>query len=373
MGGATPKQFLDLAGVPILVRTVKAFVDLDVIQCAAVVLPAEHRAESEKLLGLHLPEKSFAKILFADGGVTRQDSVKAGLDRLPQEIDVVLVHDGARPMISPDVIYNCMEGAARHGAVIAAVKVKDTLKVVDSTSTIERTVDRSRLYQAQTPQAAQRQLLEQAFERAAEDNFIGTDEASLLEHAGITVHVVQGSERNLKITRPGDLELAANLVKEVTSMKIGHGFDAHRFVEGRKLIIGGVDIPFPRGLAGHSDADVLTHALIDAILGALGEGDIGRHFPDSDEKYKGSHSLKLLEQIMELAQKKNIRICNVDITVICELPKLAPYLETIKSNLARSCRTSPEAINIKATTTEQMGYTGRAEGIAAHAVVLMRS
>lgn len=154
-------------------------------------------------------------------------------------------------------------------------------------------------------------------------------------------------------------------------MRIGHGFDAHRFVQGRKLILGGVDIPFELGLAGHSDADVLVHALMDALLGALGEGDIGRHFPDTDEQYRGADSFKLLEQVMDLVQAKGMSLVNADITVICQRPKLAPYLATMQSNLAAVCNTTPDRINIKATTTEKMGYTGRGEGIAAHAVVLL--
>ncbi|MCW5211602.1 2-C-methyl-D-erythritol 2,4-cyclodiphosphate synthase [Desulfobulbus sp. TB] len=154
-------------------------------------------------------------------------------------------------------------------------------------------------------------------------------------------------------------------------MRIGHGFDAHRFLQGRKLILGGVDIPYEQGLAGHSDADVLVHALMDALLGALGVGDIGRHFPDTDEQYRGADSLKLLEQVIELVQAKEMSLVNADITVICQHPKLAPYLATMQSNLAAVCNTTPERINIKATTTEKMGYTGRGEGIAAHAVLLL--
>lgn len=154
-------------------------------------------------------------------------------------------------------------------------------------------------------------------------------------------------------------------------MRIGHGFDAHRFAQGRKLILGGVEIPFELGLAGHSDADVLVHALMDALLGALGEGDIGRHFPDTDEQYRGADSLKLLEQIIDLVQEKGMSLVNADITVVCQCPKLAPYLASMQSNLAAVCNTTPERINIKATTTEKMGYTGRGEGISAHAVLLL--
>jgi 2-C-methyl-D-erythritol 4-phosphate cytidylyltransferase/2-C-methyl-D-erythritol 2,4-cyclodiphosphate synthase len=184
-----------------------------------------------------------------------------------------------------------------------------------------------------------------------------------------------GSEENIKITRPGDLRIAAALLQEDQekgeAMRIGHGFDAHRLVEGRKLILGGVDIPYQLGLAGHSDADVLVHALMDALLGALGAGDIGRHFPDTNEQYRGADSLKLLEQVMALVKAKNMRLVNADITVVCQQPKLAPHLATMQNNLAAVCGATPELINIKATTTEEMGYTGRGEGISTHAVVLL--
>jgi 2-C-methyl-D-erythritol 4-phosphate cytidylyltransferase/2-C-methyl-D-erythritol 2,4-cyclodiphosphate synthase len=218
-------------------------------------------------------------------------------------------------------------------------------------------------------------LLERAYEYAEATEFIGTDEASLLEHAGVSVSVVMGSEKNIKITRPEDLRIAAALLQDYRekgdAMRIGHGFDAHRLVEGRKLILGGVDIPYELGLAGHSDADVLVHALMDALLGALGAGDIGRHFPDTDEQYRGADSLKLLERVMELVAARKMRLVNADITVVCQQPKLAPHLATMQGNLAAVCGASPEQINIKATTTEKMGYTGRGEGIAVHAVVLL--
>ncbi|MCI5138637.1 MAG: 2-C-methyl-D-erythritol 2,4-cyclodiphosphate synthase, partial [Candidatus Electrothrix sp. AR1] len=283
-----------------------------------------------------------------------------------------------RPLVSAEIIDRCLAGVEEHGAVIAAVPVKDTLKEVEEVeggTEIIGTVDRSQLWHAQTPQAMDLHLLERAYEYAAATEFIGTDEASLLEHAGVSVSVVMGSEENIKITRPEDLRIAATLLREnqegETAMRIGHGFDAHRLVEGRKLILGGVEIPYQLGLAGHSDADVLVHALMDALLGALGAGDIGRHFPDTDEQYRGADSLKLLEQVMALVKAKGMKLVNADITVVCQQPKLAPHLATMQSNLAAVCATTPELINIKATTTEEMGYTGRGEGIAAHAVVLL--
>ena len=199
-----------------------------------------------------------------------------------------------------------------------------------------------------------------------------TDEASLLELGSIPVHVVEGSEKNIKITRPEDLAIAEKLMEsEKKEKRIGHGYDAHRFADGRKLILGGVEIPYEYGLAGHSDADVLCHAVCDAILGAIGQGDIGSHFPDSDDQYKGISSLVLLESVIKLADAKGYRIINIDVTVVCQKPKLAPYLVTIRQNLAGCCRIEDGRVNIKATTTEKMGFVGRLEGIGCHAVVFI--
>ncbi len=372
MGAAVPKQFLTLAGEPILVRTVRRFLLSDDVDTVVVVVPATHEEQTRQLLEHHLEEGLPDRLIFAVGGATRQESVRAGLHALPPRIDIVLVHDGARPLVSGEVIRRCIAGAREHGAVIAAVPVKDTLKQVAASGRIIRTVDRAHLWQAQTPQAARRDLLEQAHGLADASGFTGTDEASLLEHAGQPVFVVQGDEGNIKITRPGDMALAAGLLQGEDMMKIGHGFDAHRLVEGRELVLGGVAIDFDRGLLGHSDADVLTHALIDAILGAAGAGDIGSHFPDSDERYHGISSIRLLEETVTLAAQGGLQLANGDLTILCQRPRLAPHLAAMRENLAAACRVAPDRINIKATTTEQMGYTGRGEGIAAHAVVLLR-
>jgi len=372
-GHARPKQFLELAGLPILVRTCRAFLDLESIRSVVVAAPTDFLHHTIDLLHAHLPPSQTERLLVTTGGATRQDSVRAGLASLPAEIELVLVHDAARPLVDRATILRCLHGATQFGAVIAAVPVKDTLKQVGDNDTIAATVDRSCLWQAQTPQAARRLLLERAFTEAARTGFTGTDEASLLEAAGIEVRVVAGSERNGKITRPEDLRVAEALLTEECPMKIGHGFDAHRLVAGRKLILGGVTIDYELGLDGHSDADVVAHALTDALLGALGAGDIGRHFPDSDPQYKGIDSLLLLAQVQQLAEARHYQLGNADITIVCQRPRLAPYLEQMQAQLARCCRVAPEAINIKATTTEKMGYTGRSEGIAAHAVVLLRS
>ena len=372
MGGNRPKQFLNLCGQPLLVRTCRQFLTLTAITSIVIVAHPDHEVETKEMLFAHLPKHIHHKLLFVQGGALRQDSVHAGLKVLPPIIEVVLVHDAARPFIDEATIVRTIDGALTHGAVIAAVPVNDTLKrVTEGTHIIATTVDRSGLWQAQTPQAADRKLLLSAFNNAAATGFQGTDEASLLEHLGVEVQVVQGNEKNLKITHPGDMQLAEKLLSHEKTMKIGHGYDAHRLVSDRKLILGGVEIKYHLGLDGHSDADVVCHALTDAILGAMGAGDIGRHFPDSDNQYKNISSILLLEQIVKKAQQVGLQLTNADITIICQQPKLAGYLTDMQDALARGCAVSPQAVNIKATTTEKMGFTGRGEGISAHAVVLM--
>ncbi len=364
-----PKQYHLLAGTPILVHSVRRFKDNAHIGRIVIVVPADFQEMTKDLLDRYGLWDSSLDVIA--GGVRRQDSVLNGLNLLDDSTGVVLVHDGARPLVSKELINRCYEGALLHGAVIAAIPVKDTLKRCDQDRNILSTVDRGELWQAQTPQAAQYRLLKRAYD-LIEDRDV-TDEASLLESAGIPVKVVEGTETNFKITRPQDLIIAEKIMQTSTSKhpRIGHGFDAHRLVPNRKLILGGVEIPYDLGLAGHSDADVLTHALCDALLGAMGEGDIGRHFPDTDARYKDVSSLSLLEHVAGLALKRGFCLGNADITLVCQAPKIAPFIQEMTQNLARACRSQSDRINVKATTTEKMGYPGRGEGISCHAVVLM--
>ncbi len=363
-----PKQFLELAGKPVLVHTVSTFAQCSFIENIIVVVGEDRVASTMQMLTRFLPESS--KIKVVAGGRRRQDSVKNGLDEVAGDSEVILVHDGARPLVSEDLIKRCYTGIGKHGAVIAAVPVKDTLKKEDGNRTVFSTVDRTRLWRAQTPQGAKKQLLEKAYRLNGDDDV--TDESSLLEKAAIPVHIVAGEESNLKITRTEDFTLAESIISRKTgSIRIGHGFDAHRFAENRKLILGGVEIDHNRGLAGHSDADVVCHALCDALLGAIGTGDIGRHFPDNDDRYKGISSLVLLDQVVGQCISRGMILGNTDITIVCQAPKLASYLELMRNRLAEHCLVASKRINIKATTTEKMGYTGREEGIGCHAVVLL--
>lgn len=368
MGSAQPKQFLTLQGLPIILHTVGRFVEADCIDQIVVVLPEEWLEQTRLLLSNHFGAAG-QRISVTRGGILRQDSVFAGLQQVEDDIDIVLVHDGARPLVTPDLISAVYSSIRKYGAAIAAVPVKDTLKRQRADGIIDHTVDRDGLWQAQTPQGARKELLEQAFSECGDREF--TDEAALLEQAGFDVHLAEGQEQNFKITRPEDLGLAKKIMQQDHSLRIGHGYDAHRFVTGRPLVLGGVTIDHDQGLGGHSDADVLTHALCDAILGALGKGDLGHHFPDSDQRFKDIYSINLLREVVQLAADSGLGLVNGDITLICQAPKLAPHIADMKVKLAETCRVNPPQLNIKATTTEKMGFTGRREGIGCHAVVLL--
>lgn len=372
MGFDYPKQFHLLDGIPILVRTVDAFLQNPEIRRCIVVVPVEWIDVSKDLLKQH--GLNISRVSVCAGGRRRQDSVRAGLALLEQTVDIVLVHDGARPLVDQKTITRCCQAARTSGAAIAAIPVKDTLKKATDAGQILSTIDRQGLWQAQTPQAVRRLLLQKAYDEAGDAD--ATDEASLLERAGIPVTIVEGSESNLKITRPEDLRLAELIVQRNTpppTFRIGHGFDAHRFISGRPLVLGGITIPHEMGLAGHSDADVVTHALCDALLGAIGARDIGFHFPDSDASLSGVYSITLLEKVLQLVKQRGLCLANADITIICQAPRLAAHIPVMREKLAKGCQTDTDAINVKATTTERMGYTGREEGISCHAVVLLQS
>ena len=365
-----PKQYHLLAGLPILVHTVKAFIKNSHVTRIVVVVPVDWIEQTNTLFDQYKIDVS--NLVVVAGGRRRQDSVQAGLKILDDSTPVVLVHDAARPLVSNEVIDRCYFGALHHGACIAAVPVKDTLKRGNDTGRVAATIDRTSLWQAQTPQAVRKELLEKAYRLNGDADV--TDESSLLEKAAITVVLVEGAETNIKITRPEDLLLAEKIIRHdlTPKLRIGHGYDAHRFAENRKLVLGGITVPHSHGLAGHSDADVLTHALCDALLGALGLGDIGKHFPDTDPRFADVYSITLLEHVIALSHEQGYGIVNADITLVCQAPRLAPYLDQMKDLLRQTCNIDITALNIKATTTEKMGFTGRQEGISCHAVVLLQ-
>lgn len=299
------------------------------------------------------------------GGETRADSVRHGLAAAAG--DLVAIHDAARPFVSEAVITAALQAAAQTGAAAPAVPVKDTIKVADADGRVQNTPDRATLYAVQTPQCFSRKLYLEALERVTGDKaHLVTDDCSLFELAGFSVTLTQGDYENYKITTKEDLQ------KEKT-MRIGHGYDVHRLVEGRKLILGGVDIPYEKGLLGHSDADVLLHAIMDAVLGAAALGDIGKHFPDTDPAYKGADSLALTRAVAKLIAEHGYTVGNIDATILCQAPKLAPHIATMRQNIADAFGIPLDAVSVKATTEEHLGFTGEGLGIAAHAVALLEN
>ena len=297
------------------------------------------------------------------GGVTRADSVRAGLEAAAGAL--VAIHDAARPFISAAVITRTLQAAARTGAAAPAVPVKDTVKVAAADGRVQATPDRSTLFAVQTPQCFDRALYLRALRQVkGEAASAVTDDCSLFELAGLPVQLVEGDYANSKITTKEDL-------KGESEMRIGHGYDVHRLVEGRKLILGGVEIPYGKGLLGHSDADVLLHAIADALLGAAALGDIGKHFPDTDPRYAGADSLALLARVGALLHQAGYAVGNIDATVLCQAPKLAPHIPAMRENIARALRLAVDRVSVKATTEEKLGFTGAGQGIAAHAVALI--
>lgn len=299
------------------------------------------------------------------GGETRADSVRNGVAAAKGEL--VAIHDAARPFVSRAVITAALQEAAKTGAAAPAVPVKDTIKVAGTDGRVLDTPDRSTLYAVQTPQCFSRVLYLQALSAVTgEKARLVTDDCSLFELAGLPVSLTEGDYENYKITTKEDLQ------KEKT-MRIGHGYDVHRLVEGRKLILGGVEIPYEKGLLGHSDADVLLHAIMDAVLGAAALGDIGKHFPDTDPAYKGADSMALTRAVAELIRQHGYTVGNIDATILCQAPKLAPHIAAMRQNIATAFGVELDAISVKATTEEHLGFTGEGLGIAAHAVALLET
>lgn len=357
MGSGIPKQFLEIEGKPVLVKTVLAFSQNQYIDGFFVVTGKEYIDKTRDLL------EGIDKYMgVTAGGAERQDSIYNGLKMLPKDIDYVLVHDGARPFVTQNMINKVVEKTVEEDAAIAAVPVKDTIKTIEENGTVKSTLPRNQLRCIQTPQGFKKELILKAYESAFKEGYYGTDDAALVERVGAAIFVVDGEYGNIKITTKEDMPMEC---------RVGTGYDVHRFDKNRKLILGGVEILYEFGLLGHSDADVLVHAIMDALLGAAALGDIGRHFPDTDDKYKGISSMKLLEHVSNLLEDKGYRVGNVDATIIAQAPKLAPFIDDMKINIAETLKISHNKVNVKATTTEKLGFTGRKEGIAAEAVCIL--
>lgn len=364
-GAERPKQYLDLRGQSILRRTVEAFLRHPQVSAVRVVInPAFRDLYDEAVAGLDLPEP-------VAGGASRQESVRSGLEALADSApNLVLIHDAARPLIAADTVSAVIAALDTHPAAIAAVPVTDTLKR-GVEGVIVGTVDRDGLWRAQTPQGFRfPDIL--AAHRAAVGLEL-TDDAAVAERSGLPVALVPSPEENFKVTTPDDLARAARVLDSALGdVRTGMGFDVHRFAEGDHVTLCGVRVPHARRLEGHSDADVGLHALTDAILGALCAGDIGSHFPPSDPQWRGADSALFLRHAADLARERGGRITHVDITIICERPKVGPHREAMTSRVAEILGIAADRVSVKATTTERLGFTGRGEGIAAQAVATIR-
>jgi 2-C-methyl-D-erythritol 4-phosphate cytidylyltransferase/2-C-methyl-D-erythritol 2,4-cyclodiphosphate synthase len=366
MGSALPKQLLDLGGRTILRRSIEAFVGHPRVSQIVVVLPPELVAGGASVVG-----ETTQPCAIVSGGERRQDSVKLGFAAMPGELDVILVHDAARPFADRALIDRVIDAAERTGAAVPAVQARDTVKRVDlARSVVTATIPREEVWLAQTPQGFTRQVLADAVAAGARSG-AATDEAMLAEQAGHAVSVVPGDDRNLKVTTPEDLDAARRQLG--LGPRVGNGYDLHRLVEGRPLLLAGVLVPFGRGPLGHSDGDVLCHALVDAILGAAGAGDIGRHFPDSDPQWKDAAGLVLLARAVDIVRAVGWAVSGVDVTVILERPKLSPFVEEMRRRLARVLGVGLDAVSVKGKTNEGVDAVGRGEAIAAHAVAVLVS
>jgi 2-C-methyl-D-erythritol 2,4-cyclodiphosphate synthase/2-C-methyl-D-erythritol 4-phosphate cytidylyltransferase len=377
-----PKPLVRIGRLPLLAYSLRTFEQFPAISHIVLVCGSDWLTQARRLARRYAPQKIFA---VTPGGAERCDSVRAGLAHLPEGCSRVAIHDAARPFVKPAVIQSALEALDKHHGSAPGLQLVDTLRRHDNTL-YAATSDRSRYVLMQTPQCFHREALQQALDRAAEEGFTGTDDVSYVERLpGARIAVTPGDPDNFKITTREDLERARMMITRKRNypplppldkggnmdFRVGEGYDAHRLVEGRKLILGGVEIPFEKGLLGHSDADVLCHAIGDALLGAASLGDLGAHFPDSNPAYKGISSLTLLEKIAGLLNKKSYTISNIDATLILEQPKIAPHRSNMIENIAKALGISSDRVSVKATSTEGMGFEGRGEGISCRAVAVV--
>ena len=357
-GTPVNKVYMPLGSKSVLGVCLEAFERCGLFEGASVVISRD----DEALFAKENRPMFVKAIVF--GGCNRQESVYNGLRSIPYDVDVVAVHDAARPFVTKEIIEATLVSAAECASGVISTPVVDTIKQVHSDGRVS-TPDRSTLFAVQTPQSFDFKKLLAAHERAIAEQFVATDDAALFERYYGTVRLVSapGAERNRKLTTRSDF------MTNVPDFRVGQGYDAHRLAENRKLVLCGVEIPHPRGLDGHSDADVALHALMDAMLGAAALGDIGRHFPDTDEKYSGISSMLLLMETAGILAEAGYRVSNADVTIVAQRPKLAPYMDKMRENVAAALRVGTDRVNVKATTTEHMGFEGMEEGISAQAVV----
>jgi 2-C-methyl-D-erythritol 4-phosphate cytidylyltransferase / 2-C-methyl-D-erythritol 2,4-cyclodiphosphate synthase len=391
LGGDRPKQLLEVGGRAILDRSVSAFLVHTAVSEVIVALPEDLLQQPPGYL-----YSASKPLRLVAGGARRQDSVANAVHAAARESEVIVIHDAARPFASADLISRTINAAWEAGAALAAIAARDTVKRVDASSdpndvarpqrqVVRETLARDSIYLAQTPQAFRREVLDAALAVAAREALDVTDEASLAERAGYAVRIVAGDVSNMKITTREDWLMAeaiaadvmrdgaARVAKPARTGRAGTGYDLHRLVEGRQLVLGGVTIPSDRGALGHSDADVVCHAVTDAILGAACLGDIGRHFPDTDAAWKGASSVDLLMRAVAMLAEQGLQVGNVDVTVVLERPKIRDYIDTMRASVAKAIGIDIARVSIKGKTNEGVDAVGRGEAIAAHAVALVRA
>jgi 2-C-methyl-D-erythritol 4-phosphate cytidylyltransferase / 2-C-methyl-D-erythritol 2,4-cyclodiphosphate synthase len=368
-GAGGPKQYRSIGGQPVIFRAMEAFSrHPDVLAVQPVVNPDDSAMFTAAVAGLsHEPP--------TNGGATRQASVLAGLEALARhKPDIVLIHDAARPFVSQALISRAIEAAHRTGAAIPAIPVTDTIKLTGDGGHVEGTPDRARLRIAQTPQSFRFDVILEAHRRAAKEGRSDfTDDAAIAEWAGLTVATFEGDVANMKLTTPEDfVREEARLAAQFGDIRTGTGYDVHAFGEGDHVMICGVRVPHSKGFLAHSDGDVGLHALVDAILGALADGDIGSHFPPSDSKWKGASSDQFLKYAVDRVTARGGRVANLEVTLICERPKIGPLRDTMRARIAEISGVDISRVAVKATTSERLGFTGREEGIAATASATIR-
>ena len=366
MAASVPKQFLLLAGRPLLDWTLSSVSSVPDVDGIVLVLPPETEEWLKKSY------RNFPKVLsVVDGGPQRQDSVRNALSAVPESARVILVHDAARPFASARMFQEAVRLGAERGAAAPVIPVRDTLKVRGPVEGAIVTKDRKEYMLAQTPQGFRADILREAYANAFREGIVGTDDASLAEAAGFPVAAFPGEETNIKITLPEDMRMAAGLLEE-TDLRIGFGGDAHRLEEGIPLWLGGVQIDHPKGLLGHSDGDVLLHAIADAVYGALCDHDIGFHFPPNKEEIRGISSRDILAHAHFRMTERGYCLIGLDAVVFCEQPKIAPLAEKLRNSISELLFAPTERVSVKGKTTEGMGFEGSGEGISALAVVLLR-
>jgi 2-C-methyl-D-erythritol 4-phosphate cytidylyltransferase/2-C-methyl-D-erythritol 2,4-cyclodiphosphate synthase len=369
-GGDVPKQYRQIAGEPVIRPSLAAFLThSSIAMVQPVIHPDDHDVFRAATAGL---DRLLPPVW---GGATRQASVRAGLEALSARPPaVVLIHDAARPFVTEGLIARAIAAGRDHGAAVPAIAIADTVKRIDDAAMVTDTLDRSRLRMVQTPQAFGFDLIMAAHRRAAaagRDDF--SDDAALAEWAGHRVAVFEGDAGNVKLTTNDDFSRAEALcAAALADVRTGNGFDVHAFVDGDHVMLGGIRIPHSRGVTGHSDADVALHALVDAILGALAEGDIGQHFPPSDPQWKGASSDRFLAFACERVRARSGLIAHLDLTIVCEAPRVSPHRDAMRARIAGIAGIDAGRVGVKATTSEKMGFTGRSEGIVAMATATVR-